>query len=81
MRPTRSPRHQTIAANVDVMRSVVIVVLGVIVALAGLLFALQGFGAVSGSPMSNTATWSILGPIIALSGIAIAFAGWRGRKS
>ena len=71
MRPTRSPRHQTIAASVDVMRSVVIVVLG----------ALQGFGAVSGSAMSNTATWSILGTIIALSGIAIAFAGWRGRKS
>ena len=81
MRPTRSPRHQTIADSVDVMLSVVIVVLGVIVALAGLLFALQGFGAVSGSAMSNTATWSILGPIIALSGIAIAFAGWRGRKS
>ena len=26
-------------------------------------------------------TWSILGPIIALIGIAIAFAGWRERKS
>ena len=59
------------------MRSA-IVVLGVIVALAGLLFAMQGFGAVSGSAMSNTTTWSILGPIIALIGIAIAFAGWRG---
>jgi len=46
------------------------VVVGVIVALAGFLFALQGFGAVSGSPMSNTSTWSVLGPIIALIGIA-----------
>ena len=54
---------------------------GVIVALAGLLFALQGFGVVSGSTMSNTTTWSILGPIIALIGIAIAFAGWFWRKS
>lgn len=63
------------------MRSVIVVALGVIVALAGLLFALQGYGAVSGSPMSNTTTWSILGPIIALVGIAIAFTGWRGRKS
>ena len=62
------------------MRSAIVVV-GVIVALAGLLFALQGFGAVSGSPMTKTTTWSILGPIIALIGIAIAFAGWRGRKS
>jgi Na+/H+ antiporter NhaC len=63
------------------MRSAIVLVVGLIVALAGLLFALQGFGAVSGSTMSNTTTWSILGPIIALIGIAIAFAGWRGRKS
>jgi hypothetical protein len=63
------------------MRTAIIVVLGVLVALAGLLFALQGFGVVSGSPMTGTTTWSILGPIIALIGIAIAFAGWRWRKS
>ena len=56
-------------------------VLGVIVTLFGLLFALQGFGVVGGSPMSNTTTWSILGPIIALIGIALAFAGLRGRRS
>jgi hypothetical protein len=67
------------AVIVDGVR-IAIVVLGVLVALAGLLFALQGFGAVSGSPMTNTTTWSILGPIIALVGLAIAFAGWRARK-
>jgi hypothetical protein len=71
---------QTIAVAVEDVRSAV-VVLGVIVALAGLLFALQGFGAVSGSTMSNTTTWSILGPIIALIGIAIAFVAWRGPRS
>ena len=45
-----------------------------------LLFALQGFGVVGGSPMSNTTTWSILGPIIALIGIAIAGGAARRRK-
>ena len=70
----------TFARIVEAMR-IAIVVLGVLVALAGLLFALQGFGAVSGSQMSNTTTWSILGPLIALIGIAIAFFGWRGHKS
>jgi len=59
---------------------IAIVVLGVVVGLFGLLFTLQGFGAVQGSPMSNTTTWSILGPIIALIGVALAFAAWRGRK-
>ena len=59
---------------------IVVIVVGVVVALFGLLFTLQGFGAVSGSPMSNTTTWSVLGPIIALVGIVIAFAGWRARR-
>lgn len=63
------------------MRSVLLVILGILVAAFGVLFALQGFGVVLGSPMSNTTEWSVLGPIIALIGLAIAFAGWRLRKS
>ncbi len=59
---------------------IAVVLLGVIVALFGLLFSLQGFGAVGGSPMSNTTMWSVLGPIIALVGVAIAVAGARMRK-
>jgi hypothetical protein len=58
---------------------VVLIVLGVLVALFGVLFTLQGFGAVQGSPMSNTTTWSVLGPIVALVGLAMAFAGARRR--
>jgi uncharacterized membrane protein YidH (DUF202 family) len=38
----------------------------------GLLFTLQGFGAVQGSPMSNTTTWSVLGPVIAVVGLVLA---------
>ena len=61
---------------VDVMR-IAIVGLGVVVALFGLLWALQGFGVVGGSPMSNTTTWSIIGPIVVVIGVAIAVAGTR----
>jgi drug/metabolite transporter superfamily protein YnfA len=57
-----------------------LIVAGVVVALFGLLFTLQGVGAVGGSPMSNTTTWSVLGPIIALVGIAVAVFGWRVRR-
>jgi hypothetical protein len=60
---------------------IAIAVLGVIVAMFGLLFTLQGFGVVGGSPMSNTTTWSILGPIIALIGIALALGALRRRNS
>ncbi len=62
------------------MGRVVVVVVGVVVALFGLLFALQGFGVVGGSPMSNTTTWSIAGPIITLIGIAVAVSATRRNK-
>lgn len=59
---------------------IAIVVLGVVVTLFGLLWALQGFGVLGGSPMSNTTTWSVIGPITALVGIGIAVYAWRLRK-
>ncbi|MGV9800466.1 hypothetical protein ACWDTP_20710 [Mycobacterium sp. NPDC003449] len=66
------------------MRSILVTVCGVVgvfVMLFGVLFSLQGFGVVGGSPMSNTTTWSILGPIIAVIGAVIAVAAWRSRGS
>jgi hypothetical protein len=59
---------------------IAMLVVGVVVTLFGVLWALQGFGVVGGSPMSNTTTCSIIGPIVALIGIAIA-AGAARRKS
>jgi hypothetical protein len=50
---------------------------GLILALFGLIWALQGFGVLGGSQMSNTTTWSISGPITALIGIVIAVISWR----
>ena len=58
---------------------IVLLFVGIVVALFGTLFVLQGIGVVGGSPMTNTTTWSVLGPIIALVGIVIAVLGWRRR--
>ncbi|MGI9123800.1 MAG: hypothetical protein ACR2JM_03485 [Mycobacterium sp.] len=54
-------------------------VLGVLMVLFGVLFTLQGVGKVQGIFMSNTTTWTVLGPIIALIGLVLAIAGWRRR--
>lgn len=54
-------------------------VLGVLMVLFGVLFTLQGIGKVQGSFMSNTTTWTVLGPIIALIGLGLAIAGGRRR--
>jgi hypothetical protein len=56
---------------------VVTFAIGVIVAVFGLIWALQGFGVLGGSPMSNTRTWSISGPITVLIGIVVAVLSWR----
>ena len=57
-----------------------LMIVGIVLALFGVLFTLQGFGAVQGSPMSNTTTWSVLGPIIALTGLVLVFVSRRGGR-
>ncbi|WP_428342113.1 hypothetical protein [Mycobacterium sp.] len=61
------------------MRSAFIITfaVGLIVAALGLIWALQGFGVLGGSQMSNTTTWSITGPITVLIGLIVALVSWR----
>lgn len=61
------------------MRNPALAAAGLVVALLGIVFFLQGVGVLKGSSMSNTTTWSVAGPIIAIVGLAIAAAGFRGR--
>lgn len=56
---------------------VVTFAVGLLVAAFGLIWALQGFGVLGGSPMSNTTTWSVIGPITVVIGILIAVFSWR----
>jgi hypothetical protein len=60
------------------MRKPGLVITGVILALIGLVFFLQGIGLLKGSSMSNTTFWSVAGPVIMLAGLALVAAG-RGR--
>lgn len=53
------------------MNRIIGLVLGVILIAAGILFTLQGAGVVGGSVMSGNTTWTVLGPIIALLGLAL----------
>jgi hypothetical protein len=55
------------------------VIAGVLVALVGLLFTLQGAGVIKGSAMSGSAFWVIAGPVIIIAGLAVAGVGIRGR--
>lgn len=56
------------------------VVVGVILALVGLLWTLQGVGTLQGSPMSGATTWAIIGPIVLVIGIVLTVVGFRGPR-
>lgn len=53
------------------MRSGVLTALGVILTIAGVIWALQGFGVIGGSFMSGDSVWAIIGPIVAVIGMLI----------
>jgi hypothetical protein len=61
------------------MRRTGLVVGGVVVALLGLLFTLQGVGILEGSVMSDTTFWTVAGPVIIVIGLLLAAVGLRRR--
>ena len=56
------------------------VVAGVVLVLLGLLWTLQGLDVITGSSMSGTTTWSIIGPVVLIVGALITSVGIRGRR-
>ncbi|GGF23068.1 hypothetical protein [Williamsia phyllosphaerae] len=61
------------------MRKPVYLVAGIIIALFGFVFFLQGIGVLEGSAMSNTVFWSIAGPVVVIVGVVMIVFGARGR--
>ena len=62
------------------MRQIVLVVIGLVAALAGLVWTLQGLGYVGGSFMSGATMWAVIGPIVLLVGLALITLGLRRRR-
>jgi hypothetical protein len=64
------------------MKRIVLVVIGVLVALAGIIWTLQGLGYVNGSFMTGATLWAVIGPLVALIGLAMVAIGVRaGRRA
>jgi hypothetical protein len=64
-----SPAHLRI---VGPMSKTVRLVIGVVLILAGVLFGLQGLGAMGGSGgMNGNAFWAVAGPLIAIIGLVL----------
>jgi hypothetical protein len=62
------------------MRQVLLAVIGVAAALAGLVWTLQGLGYVGGSFMSGATVWAVIGPVVALAGLVLIVFASRSRR-
>jgi hypothetical protein len=56
-------------------------VIGALLAIAGTIWALQGFGAIGGSFMSGNSVWAIVGPVVAVIGLALIVVSLRRARS
>jgi hypothetical protein len=57
------------------------IIVGVLALASGVLWTLQGLNIVRGSAMSGQGLFVIIGPIVALIGLALLFIGLRQRPS
>jgi hypothetical protein len=62
------------------MRQVLLAVIGVAAAVAGIVVTLQGLGYIGGSFMSGATVWAVIGPIVALAGLVLIVAAGRSRR-
>jgi hypothetical protein len=58
---------------------ILLVVAGSLVTIAGVVWTLQGAGLIGGSSMTGVRLWLLIGPIVALGGLALAVTGLRHR--
>ena len=57
----------------------VAIVIGVVMLLLGGLWTFQGLGYIGGSSMTGSATWAVIGPIVAGLGVALVIVGVQRR--
>jgi hypothetical protein len=63
------------------MKKGLLIIAGVLVALAGVVFTLQGLNVMGNSAMSGKTIWAVLGPAIAVIGLIVAAVGTRQGRS
>lgn len=59
------------------MRKPLLTGVGALIAIVGILWTLQGFGVVGGSVMTGQALWAVIGPLVAVAGLAMVVTTMR----
>ncbi|PVU82218.1 hypothetical protein DDP54_03475 [Cellulomonas sp. WB94] len=61
------------------MSKAVGIALGAVLVVAGAVFTVQGLGYLAGSPMTGVTLWAVIGPVVALVGLALVVRAARTR--
>ena len=59
------------------MTNRVVAVIGIVVAIVGGVFTLQGIGVLGGSFMSGSGVWAVIGIVLVIAGITVYARGTR----
>lgn len=63
------------------MGKILLTIIGVLLVVAGGVWTLQGVGYIKGSFMTGTTTWTVIGPVVVIIGLAMAATGLRRRRA
>jgi hypothetical protein len=62
------------------MRNRLLAGVGALVVIVGVIWTLQGLGVVGGSVMTGKTLWAVVGPLVAVAGLAMVVASLRGSR-
>lgn len=63
------------------MRKRLLAGVGAFITFVGIIWTLQGLGVVGGSVMTGQTLWAVLGPLVAVAGLAMVAASLRRSRS
>jgi hypothetical protein len=75
-----TPAQPRAPRRIGLMRKALIIGFGVLITVAGVIFAVQGLGYLHGSVMTGTTLWAVLGPLVAVTGLGIVALGVRSAR-
>lgn len=59
------------------MWKILLTIAGMLIVIAGVVWTLQGLGFIKGSVMTGVTLWALIGPVVALGGLAVTVTGLR----
>lgn len=78
---SRSDASSTGLDTLDGVKRPTLVIVGALLVVVGVIWTLQGTGRLGGSVMSGVTAWAVIGPVVGVVGLVLAYFGWTREHS